>query len=474
MELSELVQGYIERNGITMAELTEALGYRSRTSVHRILSGQADIAALETFVLRVKERIGIRKDQFQNLLDSVYETYRDSAYGAALEVMNFVQGKTQPDRPVRLQETDTGRWSVFAERYLGVSQLSITLLNSAYVPIYHELRRLITQQGARVEHFIGGTEDALHGIHIVTELMNLIPLENYNGYVLREPGGRQKLVRGIRQSDCLFVRGVRGGDDVEEAIIFLDEERGVVLNLKGKMILDTLNEFERRQYRRIRMIWNGGEVIRDYLAYSRWLLALETKRNVYRIKPDFCMEWYPADIVMRALREGGFLDGKPEEAVKEAERIFDERVQNAYSGPQVTCSICKRSAVRRFAETGRASDHFWGMRPFTPDERVRIFETILASMRENPQFRLYFWQDGDVPRDVEIIHYAGEGILITQPNTSYRLDEDLNEVMVTHEGFCKAFQDFYDKIALKNHVIDRAEAEAFMQECIDVARACEA
>ena len=130
--------------------------------------------------------------------------------------------------------------------------------------------------------------------------------------------------------------------------------------------------------------------------------------------------------------------------------------------------------MRRFAETGRASDHFWGMRPFTPDERVRIFETILASMRENPQFRLYFWQDGDVPRDVEIIHYAGEGILITQPNTSYRLDEDLNEVMVTHEGFCKAFQDFYDKIALKNHVIDREEAEAFMEECIDVARACEA
>ena len=46
-----------------------------------------------------------------------------------------------------------------------------------------------------------------------------------------------------------------------------------------------------------------------------------------------------------------------------------------------------------FAMTGRMSDHFWMMRPFTPEERVIILKELLTQQQKNPYFHIFFLKD---------------------------------------------------------------------------------
>ena len=160
------------------------------------------------------------------------------------------------------------------------------------------------------------------------------------------------------------------------------------------------------------------------------------------------------------------------EIVDAFRQIYRDRVRNTFQKRRVAKTIMKRGAMVRFARTGRTTDHFWGMRPFTPDERLRILRQLLDQMENNPYFYVYFLRDNDFLRDVEIAYYEGLGVLVLDSDTDYELEKSHSEVMIVHGEFMRMFKEYFERALISEQVLSRRESLDFMNELIRMA-ACE-
>ena len=140
-------------------------------------------------------------------------------------------------------------------------------------------------------------------------------------------------------------------------------------------------------------------------------------------------------------------------------RNFDEK-------HRVTHTIFTYEAMRTFAMTGRQSDHFFAMRPYTPLERKAILLNLRKWLTNNPYFTYYFFKPGVHPVQHEIGMYEGKGVLLTKGNTGYKLDGDHTEALITQDEFCKRFKDYFLRRLLVHEVTSPAETLRLTDELI--------
>ena len=189
------------------------------------------------------------------------------------------------------------------------------------------------------------------------------------------------------------------------------------------------------------------------------------------LKPDIPLCMVPTGILYRAVLEGDlFCDSAPDaELMRQLYKSHDQRYHHLFHRRKVTHSIFSRQAMRSFAQTGRTSDHFFGARVYTPQERVAILTHCLQQSLNNPYFSIHFSRDDALIQTAEISCYEGKGTILLNARTSYRLDEDHCEALITHEGFNQQFRAYYVNELLRHHVLPSASNHAFLQQLIDIA-----
>ena len=127
----------------------------------------------------------------------------------------------------------------------------------------------------------------------------------------------------------------------------------------------------------------------------------------------------------------------------------------------------KRSAMRRFAQTGKTTDHFWMMEAYTPAERIEILESLLEQQRDNPYMHMYFLKDDDAIRDVEIAYYEDLGMLFLEADTDYNLEAGHSEVLITHQEALRLYREFFTNVLLAQYVLPESETCRFFEELIE-------
>ena len=154
----------------------------------------------------------------------------------------------------------------------------------------------------------------------------------------------------------------------------------------------------------------------------------------------------------------------------EVYRTHLERFENVFSKKKESHIIFSIEAMRRFAQTGRLSDHFFAIRDYTPAERTKILENLRDQAKVNPGFHIYFFKESFEPPLTEICLYEGAGTLMTKPYTNYDLAGDHTETIITKKEFCERYKQFYVNDLLERHVISDEETMALMDELIEMAK----
>lgn len=252
-------------------------------------------------------------------------------------------------------------------------------------------------------------------------------------------------------------------------IVFDRPDHGVLQAAACPGDFERLLGLRREEFSPIKSVNPQGEGFESYIEYSRNYAAKEYNRAVYKIKPDLSIDWIDAELSVRALLEGG-IPGIAEmpEVVEALREIYRARVENTFEKRHPAKTIMKRSAMRRFALTGRMSDHFWGMRPYTPEERAAILKKLLWQMENNPYFNIYFLKDNGELRDAEMTLYDKLGLQLLDANTDYELSEHHSEVLIVHEDIMRVFRNYFERELLVKRVIPYQEAVAFMRELIHI------
>lgn len=277
--------------------------------------------------------------------------------------------------------------------------------------------------------------------------------------------------QGVLCADLMLVQyRDEAGTLSEDWIVFDGEHHGFVHAEAHPGCAGRMLGIRREEFVPIKNVYFQNVGMESYIQFCSDYAQLEYNRSIYKIKPDIGMEWIPEDILVAALEDGGALDFEQMGDLIEAFRaVYRGRVRNAYEKRRVSRIIMKRSAMTRFARTGRLSDHFWAMRSFTQEERARILRLLKDQMENGAYFHIHFLKDNDFLRDAEIAYYDGVGIRMMDANTDYALAGNHSEVMIVHDGFMRMFKEYFERSLLAVQVVSHGEAIDFMDALIKIA-----
>jgi len=475
MAIREFITSYLKDRDITLVELTAKLGYRSKTSIVRILNGDISTRSLEGFADRLRRVGGLTETECVHLDEAMELLKWQDDYYSSKEMLGFLQGYVPETGDVMLkyvnpeciEQTDRDIPLIFDDAFSGGTDIEIMLVNCQYVPMFDKLHRLLCTQNARVNHYIMVNDDTARTIHAVNTVFSIMFLPGYQGFLLRSKDASGH--NGIQTSDFMLANWTNAeGQRCESLVLFDTPNNARAYRSVTPGTLAKLLEIPKETYQPIKRSYMDGNDGNKYVKFCAECAGIERNRRVFAIKPDLCLEHVPVDILLNAAREGAL--GQTEEFALTEKILFDlsrRRYKSVFESRKAHHTIMKRSAVWKFVRTGRLSDHFWGLRPFTLQERATIIRHLIDQIENNPYFHIYFLKDNQFLRDIEVFCFDGKGLLIVNADTNYDLMQNHSEVILEHPEFQRLYKDFFLKHLIRERVISNGDTLDFLRSLVE-------
>jgi len=466
--IGNFVREIQKQRRLTLAELSGILGYKSPTSLVRIMQQKANKESMLKLIERLRESEQLcLSDQEQRRLDDILEVdqlRKDMDYEAFIRLRNLLKGDQVPSSEVILTISEGGAQTTMLRRYGDCLRWRGFLINGDRAPIFHTLFRMLEKENFRLEHAMFINEDQAHTVQLICALLPLMFSTNYEGYAYTLDQRRESMPTGLMRADLLVCDYVsRDGESRHDMIVFnADGDASVI---EGRQ---TIGNFEtllppRNDFRSLRSIWKSATG--DYLSYSRFCMDLEKNRAICRFKQDVGMDQIPVPLLRKSLEEGPmYASLSLREAVDKLEEVFRQRWQQMLENPHSVHHVMKECAMWQFVRTGRMSDHFWACRSFTKEERAEILQSMIALTQQCPDYRLYFLKDNEDLREDEFILYEGVGLSVIRPGSNYHLDGGHVETMIVQAEFQEIFKKFFLESMIRFHARSPEESLQILQD----------
>ena len=408
--LSQCLAAWMEQEGVSVAGLTEMAGYKSKTSVFRLLKDQCNEQTREAFVELLAPHLDEEWDaRFRKALRvERYGIERYRIFDTLLDCLDCTQPAIQPCE----------------ETLLPSGGQTVCILGLPWPETFRIVDGLI-QRGYRVIHYM--TRDRiLEEPELLRALMMHLMTLPYQAVMLEEePEGAWNLM--ATDHGQLFVNGKWFTADGEDALLqALLPEGGIPLYRNDDL-------------------YRGS----DYISIMEQAYQMESGGAACIAKQTPGLQMIPEEIVVSALMDG--LAGKNEPiaaAIGSLRLTLRKRIDLFYHRKKPIHMIFTREDMERFVRTGLMSDQFFAMRPYTPEERIQILQTLdRFSRQDNVKM---FVADRKV-RNFSLEAYENRGLLVYPSRTSYntQLDEH-RELFLPGQAFYTLFADITREVEETN------------------------
>ena len=205
-----------------------------------------------------------------------------------------------------------------------------------------------------------------------------------------------------------------------------------------------------------------------YLDFLSECLLLEKNKAIYHIKSEVGLEYVPVDLLYENFCEWAaendlrFLPFS--EKLKE---VFEERYRNIMCKTEPTYLIMTKNGMTEFAKTGRMKDHPFCLRPFSPEERRRIFRNLLEAASNSSSFNPLIFTADHMTINHAFIGYSEECVLVCAAQADYDLS-NYTEIVLNSRELSGRFSDFVTGILAKSHVLSKKAGLEFIQSLISI------
>lgn len=474
-DIATFIRSFMQEHKLTEKKMAALIGLRGPVGLRQLAAGKGGGAAavefeqamLRSFVLTAPERDELRRCVM-------------AAAGGEAEVIRtremwaYLRGEMLQKGSFHLEMPSTGAVTTLRERYARAKNLRITLLNTPYSTIYPELEWLMKECDAHIDHYVTADDDDARTIRLTSDVRRPIMYPNYECYVRVEEKNEQ-CCYGLARADLMICAWEDGDGKLwRDLIVFTAQDRARLMARPGVAGLMNAIGIEKEKYIRIKCSYHGAGSLDDYVHMVETYAEMERDSTIYALKPDLCVASVPPDTLRDAALAGGMMSMSDETApaIEALTRLFEQRYANLEQKRKRTWLFVKRDAMERFARTGVMSSHFWGLRPFTPEERRRILAEQLRLMRVNSGYRLFFLRDDSGIRDIDLCCCERFGALISSGYTDYDFDKGYTEIQLGHKKFMRLFEDFaQDKLVAQ--CSGEQETRAIIKNLIAIAAAAD-
>ena len=443
--MSECMRAWMAETGKSVPDLTELLGYKSRTSLFRLMHSLSNYSSYE----QLSERLApFLNETWANRFHEALRVERLGGERYALFSMlnqQLFTGQPKSRRKMRKKNKDVLSLPPVCG---GVLYLMGCPWKAAYLLIDTLLSR---DRSIRVSHFMT-EQELLSSPDLLSGLIAHITVLQYQAFLASDPS--------LPWNGAIYA-------GKEQAYLLLPDEAGFSWHPMdpgvGKTLCTLTEGLSPVPLYSYDDLKSGG----DYICFTEKAFALEHSRSTVIIKPGLGMQMMPESVVESAFLD--FLSQYTDPLTLSRESLiltFEKRVKNFYHRKQSTVMLLSLPAMEHFAQSGMMPDQFFAFRPFTHEERITILRTMQQfSQRKNVS--LLFLPGRNWPFSIEA--YDGRGALLYPSITQYnsRLG-DYRELFLPGQAFYDLFSAFaqdqldtaspVDTASTFQHLIRLAEA----------------
>lgn len=483
---SECLKRVLEEQQLSASEAARLVGFRSRNSIFRILADQTSSKVQEDFMLALKARLGDQWpqscwDELKVALDITRMGLDD--YLSAQAMRDLIRTGPLPADEITVLIREKDQMVHFPMRQLirridkdsKVDLIICGCCNAALCRILaEELAEMGRMGNVQVTHFVSTNDDVM--IQNVVAIQALMYHRWYRAWLV-EPGSCTREMESIYNSGVMFVEVTdRDGNKYVAQMLLYERLKLYLIRMS--------NPEDDNPIRLLRASMSSMKPLQTffpdnvnpeyYLEYTEVYRQVEHDKEMYSIKPDLPLCFVSPDIVYAAAEDGfdrmkqisRYRDGA---LVQPFLDVHKRRFDNIFNKRKVTHQILSVEAMQRFVQTGKTQDHFFALRPYSVQERLAILRHLREHSANNPYFTIYFLKDSSVIPALEISLYEGAGVLFTKADTDYRLTGEHTEAMVTHQGFCRKYREYFLREVLPYRTMSRQESLSVLDELIQRA-----
>lgn len=475
----------LEETGISATELARMVGFKSRNSLFRILNDETSSEVERHFfeTLREKQCLQLPEETWRELEEALEISrvgYSDFLSNRAISML-LMQEMPPPGEYMCIRREKEGHvsmtpFSALLAELARCDRLEICMASCCTAPLIQALAAgLHTGDGSShvtITHYMFSGADEI--VQNVVAIQPLLYASWYHAYFL-EPGACAPETEALLRVSSLFVHTLCGAKEHFELLTMIDGGHILRRTLQDDGAFRRMMGFAERSDIAVHRVKSGFSYLAhtpaDYLTYTENYRQLEHNCVVLSLKPDVPINFIHPDLllgpVMDGFTEGGF--AAQEEMTALVQQLYDiqlQRYENFFRKKKVTHTIFSRKAMERFVRTGRQSDHFFAMRPYTPAERRAILMNLRDQAAHNPYFWVYFLREDADDIYAEITLYEGRGVMFLRSDTAYHLGEDHSEALISDRAFCEKLRSFYMKELLVNRVLSYQDTIAILDRMI--------
>ena len=468
---AEYLRQIMERRGLSVGELTELLGVKSKTTVARILNSSAGEKAVMNFrnLLVSSRELALTAEEVQMLDDSVSSQKKESSYNFIFsELWALLYRRTTPHVEVRLIGSEPFETLTEFGEMLVKTPVECRIVNCGFHSLVGSMPKFLCSQENPIavsQYFFHADGYPRRLVQMIGRIVPVLAFDNYMAYTVVREGGESWF--------DLNVIAVRCGSGEEYELLFCSEKTAILtkgegLYRKWEMFLD------RFRMTPVKSVKDPGTY--NLIGFMDRYRRMEEKHDVYKFRPDLCFNCVHVDVMKPALVEGCEACGVPlsKETLASLVSIHRKRYSNTHSGHQTTHLVVSETAIRKFAQTGYMSDHMYAMRAFTPEERIRILSDVIRHMESGRAAGLHIHllnreeeeliYANDHP--IEMVCYDGSCVQFTPAMTDYNLQKGHSEIFVGQETFRSLFVEFFMNDLIQYHTLPEKKTAELFRELI--------
>lgn len=415
--LGQCIRAWMTAQEMDVAELTERLGFKSKTSVYRLLNGQSNDQSCQQFCAWVMPSLsGEWRSRFARamLVERVGPdryTLLEALYRQLFEADQAESALQTAHLPAHL--SDRGDLTLLGCPWDAAFDLADTLLAR------HPENRVTQYMTER---------ELLENPRLIAHLMRHMTAQRYQAVLVEE--------RAVQREGVTWNTAFHIAPERAHMMLACGEKRSWHGISAGAWhgLARTLEALPQTPLYRYDDLKSGS----DFIDFTEKCFQLEHNRRALVLKPTPGMQMLPADAGKSAFSDFLMQTWEPISTVQDTlVYIYEKRARNFYQRKKATGMMLSLEAMERFVETGLLADHFFAMRPYTPEERRRSL-LALREFSHRREVSLRFREGPAWPVSVEA--YDGGGVLLYPSGANYNGERtDYRELFLPGQAVCDLF-----------------------------------
>ena len=389
-----LVRQYIAAHDLSFQDVADKLGYRSKTSVARILQDATGCEPRQDFYERFAACYALtpaQRSEMETLLRISQMDVRQQQLYLCCRQM-FLRRHTQS--AVRCTDAltagDVELSSLLRQRCRQSDRVTVLVFGYCSLAALRQIHQTLST--------LKLTFEIRHAIYEGSDAVALAALTSQIAPFLFEPAYRLHCIplkEGAAALDSLFDLHILHADGTAEDMLLvqLSPEKllyhlqdGAALHQTLCAMLDSLCAVPLKTGSAAPV--TPMQQAQQLIAHQQRLWEMEKDQAIYSYSKDPDLSLIPPAIFKSAAEWHGVSDGVPEELYGELCAVQQKRYQNLHAKKTPSQFILSRDSLKNFIWSGRLHNHPFMLRAFTPHERFDILSDVLSRMESDPFFSI--------------------------------------------------------------------------------------